>query len=224
MYLKDKVNCVIFDFDGVLVNSVDIKYSAFYDIFIDEFSNEEVAKKTLDHHIQYHTNREETIKYGLSLLGENYIKSYLNKMLNNFSCLVKQEIIDSPEIDYATEILKYLKNNWYDLYIASGTPTSELYDIVKGKGWIDIFEPVEEKNYFNEKRIFGTPKNKYENIQIILNQEMIEPNNVVLIGDTSLDYKASKKTNINFIGFKNKNQFPKDVKVIDSLKEIGKIL
>jgi HAD superfamily hydrolase (TIGR01549 family) len=182
------IKAIIFDFDGVLVESVDVKTRAFARIFEDE--GEEIVQKITDYHLKnggisrvnkFKHYYEEILKCPLS-------EKKLEELCSTFSRLVADEVVNSPYVNGAREFLEkfYCK---IDLYIVSGTPEDELKEIVRCRG-MDVFF----------KNIFGSPRQKGEIARTIMKQNGYNAREVIFIGDSITDLKGAQDAGIGFIG------------------------
>ena len=181
----------IFDFDGVLVDSVKIKTQSFALIY--KIYGKEVVNKVINHHIENGgMSRFDKFKF----YHKNFLNIDLNKndleILNlKFSALVKNKVINAPEIPGATKYLFELNKN-KRVYVNSATPENELLEIINQRRW---------SNYFID--ILGSPKTKTENIQFIVDQEKLDLKKFVFFGDAINDYKAAKNIGIDFVQLKS---------------------
>lgn len=178
---------IIFDFDGVICESVNIKTEAFYEMYLPY--GEEIALKVKKHHSanggmsRYDKFRHYEKEFFHKELSEEKIKT-LSKI---FSSLVKQKVIDASFVKGA---LAFLQNNShrYQCFIVSATPMDEMIEISKAKK-IDT--------YFQE--ILGSPKNKIEWGKYILESYQLQATETLFIGDAMSDYNAAKANGIHFL-------------------------
>ena len=149
------IKAIIFDFDGVLVESVDVKTRAFARMFKEK--GVEVVKKVTDFHLmngglsrihKFKYYYEEILKCSLS-------EDKLNELCNTFSQLVIDEVINSPYVNGAKEFLERYQCD-IDLYVVSGTPEGELREIVRCRE-MDV--------YF--KDIYGSPRQKGDRKSVV---------------------------------------------------------
>ena len=186
---------VFFDFDGVILDSVDVKTKAFADMF--EKYGPEVQKKVIQHHLaNCGVSRFDKFRYYYEKLLNTLIneKNILN-LSEEFSKLVVNKVIESSFIDGAIDTLNELYKNRIPTYIVSGTPHNEINLIVKQK---DL------EKYFKE--VHGSPREKQEIVQEILSRKRYNPKKCIFIGDAMSDYKAAKKNNMKFLGIVPKGQ------------------
>ena len=212
MYLK----AIIFDFDGVLVESVNVKTMAFSKIFEDE--GEEVVRQVTDFHLKNGgVSRVNKFKYYYKeILRRSLSEEKLEELCNTFSRLVTNEVINSPYVKGAKEFLDSVHNK-IDLYVASSTPEDELREIVRCRG-MDVFF----------KDVFGSPRQKDEIARAIIKQNGYNSKEVIFIGDSITDLKGAQGAGIGFIGRvadPGNNPFEDlDVKVLNDLNEMEKII
>jgi len=203
---------IIFDFDGVIIDSVEIKDKAFGTIV------KKNTKKIRDKFLKYHKknlglSRQVKFKFLFEkVLKKKYQKKDIDELSKKFNQLILQKIL---KLKINSGVLKFFNKNKkkYLFFISSGTPQKELLYILKNKK-ID--------NYF--KSIYGSPKSKTDHIRKIIKDQKLLKKNIIFIGDGESDLKAAFKTNIKFIqigkNFKSEkvrfkvSHFDKIVKII----------
>ena len=178
---------LFFDFDGVIVESLNIKSEGFAELY--KYLNKAENKEIVEHHIKYSgVSRYEKIKY--------YHKKYLNIKLNKkqldlecnkFSKIILKKMFKVKYVYGVKKFIYTLKKN-HKIFLLSATPQNELESILKNK---DI------NNFF--VYIGGSPKNKTFHIKKIIKKERIETNKSLYFGDSLSDYNVAKKFNFEFI-------------------------
>jgi phosphoglycolate phosphatase-like HAD superfamily hydrolase len=180
------IKAIIFDFDGVLVDSTRIKTEAFRCLFanypdkVEEIVAYHGKNMGISRYVKFRHIYKEILRKDLSPDKEI-------ELGNLFSKIVLDKILVAPFINGIEEFLSRYYNQ-YNLYIASGTPENELNYIVSKRGI---------SNYF--KGIFGTPREKTDIIRDILNEGGFLKNEVVFLGDAETDRVAAEITEIPFI-------------------------
>lgn len=180
------IKAIIFDFDGVILESADIKTVAFLELF----SHRPDLQPAI---LRYHLDNLGLSRYDKfawiysELLDRPFTAEIREQMGRDFSALVLQKVMASPFVPGALEAIQtlYLK---IPLFVASGTPQEELDLIVDRR---DL------KRYFKE--IWGTPHKKPEIIRCILSNYGLAPHETLMVGDGASDYKAAVETNLHFI-------------------------
>jgi HAD superfamily hydrolase (TIGR01549 family) len=208
------IKVIILDFDGVIVESADIKTEAFRKLF----SN---YPEHVDEIVDYHKRNAGVSRYDkFSYIFEKILKQPLDKnrkaeLGRRFSELVVEEIKACPLVPGALEFLdKYSKRS--KLFIASSTPEDELRHLVKSRGL---------QKYFNG--IYGAPSKKSEITSRIIKEEKVGKREVLFVGDAAADFEEAKKAGVQFIG-RVANladcPFPYRVKTIRNLKELSAVV
>jgi HAD superfamily hydrolase (TIGR01549 family) len=184
-----KWEAIFFDFDGVIVDSVNIKTEAFAEMFR-KYGPEIEAKVVAYHLANGGVSRYEKFRYWYqTLLNRSIDERQIKELSRQFSKLVLKKMIDAPFKEGALETLKVIKSQNLPAYIVTGTPNDEIQYIVKAKRL---------ESYFNE--IHGSPRKKDEIINDILQRKGYLPKNCLFIGDSTTDYAAALKTNVYFLG------------------------
>lgn len=177
---------IIFDFDGVIIESMDIKTNAFKELF-KEFPEH------LEEIVEYHLKNGGVSRYKkFSYIYSNILKQpltekKLEQLGEAFSNRVLQEMLKCPFVKGAREFMEEYSKK-VKLFIASGTPEEELQYIVFARGLSYYF-----------KGVYGTPARKSEIIQGILKNELVKKNEALFVGDSTTDYEAARTVGVLFI-------------------------
>jgi phosphoglycolate phosphatase-like HAD superfamily hydrolase len=179
-------NAVLFDCDGVIINSNHIKTEAFYLAALSY--GEDYASQLKLYHVQNGgISRYVKFKYFIeNILKKEYSEKEYNDLLNKFSNNVVSLMADA-KIDSAIFNLKrkVLNGDWM---VVSGGDDSELQEIFHKKGILKMFE----------LGIFGSPRTKNEIIQKGIYDNKIY-GDVLYIGDSKYDFFVAKAFNFDFI-------------------------
>lgn len=198
-------DAIIFDWDGVITDSVNIKTEAFMEIF--KFSSPEIRQKILEHQkISGGISRFEKYQFYMKeFLHQDVSPEELQNFEQRYYDLIVHKILQAPFINGVTETLQTLHTQKIPAFVVSGSPTEELKALARARK-ID--------HYFT--KIYGSPKTKSVLIQEILEEYSFNPSRITFLGDAITDYNAAKTNHINFIGIVPPNAqspFPKDTKI-----------
>jgi len=182
---------IIFDFDGVIVESVQVKTDAFASLY--EQYGDNIVTKVIEHHeANGGMSRFEKIKlYHGFYLNKAITNEEIEELASQFSKLVVQKVIDSP---YVPGVFQYIQKCYkkYNLFISTGTPTNEIKQILNAR---DIAE------YFIE--IHGSPEKKSVHITQIISKYNYHPEELIFYGDANTDINAAKQAGVPFVLIKN---------------------
>lgn len=183
-----RYGAIVFDFDGVLVESVDVKTRAFASLY--EEHGKEVVAAVVAHHLQHGgLSRFEKFRHcHLAFLGRELSAAEELALGERFSALVEDAVVRAKWIPGAREFL----DQWHGrlpIYVASGTPEIELLRIVERRGMAKYFAGVR-----------GTPGSKGELISGFARAERLPPKSLLMVGDSTTDYEGAQQAGTDFIG------------------------
>ncbi len=199
------IKTVIFDFDGVIADSVDIKTRAFAYLF------KEYPQSVRDEVVKYHLenggkSRYVKFKYYYeNILKKEYTDETGEKLAAEFSEFVFEEVVRCPYIKGAIEFIENNHENYY-FFIVSGTPDGEIKAIAEKRGISKYF-----------KEVLGTPAKKDEWVRYILHKYNLLPDETVFIGDAYDDYKGASENGCRFIGVNSGGHNPFEKLKVDLL-------
>jgi len=183
-----KYDAIIFDFDGVLAESVDVKTRAFEALYAEY--GDRIVEQVRDYHLQHGgISRFEKFRYYHEvLLGKTLTKDEENQLGDRFSQYVEDAVVESV---YVAGAYNFLENYYQSipLFVASGTPDVELKRIVSRRNMAHYFISVH-----------GSPAKKGDIIQDILTKHSFNPDHVLMIGDAIADYEGAIAAGIKFMG------------------------
>lgn len=204
------ISSVVFDFDGVILDSVEVKTRAFAKL------TEPFGEDAMRLMIKYHRENG-----GLSRLKKfdwffgNVLQMPLSPMESEewgrkFKSLVFEGVLKSDFIPGAREFLQEFYSS-LSLFVASGTPEKELRDIIIQRNL---------NAYFRETA--GSPRTKEEIVNGFLKKFGLQPCEVVFVGDAMSDYQAATACGIRFVGVAQpcSSPFPRATRTIPDLRQL----
>jgi len=180
------IKAVIFDVDGVIIESAEIKTKAFEILFAD-------YPDKLSEIVSYHQKNGGISRYVKfryfyeKILGQELSAKKEAELGEKFSKIVLTQVLEAPFAPGAIEFLSQNKNR-YHFFVASGTPEDELQNILNHRQLTPFFLEVH-----------GAPKDKADIIEDILYRYELQRKEVVFIGDAESDRAAAEKARILFI-------------------------
>lgn len=181
---------LVFDCDGVVLNSNKVKTEAFYES-TKHFGHEQ-AQALLNYHVanggvSRYLKFDYFLREIIQTPGED---SVLQDLLTRFAKLVKQGLMEC-EIATGLDELKQKtpKSNWL---IVSGGDQAELRVVFEARGLIHLFNGG----------VFGSPDDK----DTILAREKLSRNiigNTLFLGDSKYDHKVASGFGMDFLFLSN---------------------
>ena len=177
---------LVFDCDGVVLNSNKIKTQAFYKAT--QHFGHESAQILVDYHVSNGgISRYAKFEYFITeVLQQPFDEALNNDLLDRFAAAVKQGLMTCEVAEGLDQLKVQTPNaNWL---IVSGGDQQELRD---------VFAARDLAKYF-EGGIFGSPHTK----DTILTKEIKNGNinsPALFLGDSKYDYQAAKAVGLDFI-------------------------
>jgi len=210
---------IVFDFDGTLVDSVDIKVSAFTNMF--SSFGPEILEKVRRYQTQNGFRaRTEKIRFIYKEFLEKKITDLeVNELCDKYSSLIEELVIGA---DFVPGAWEFLEKNFqkFRIFLASATPQAELDRIILKRGMLQYFT-----------KSFGSPTTKPQAVDDILTRFELRPSEVLFVGDSVLDYEAALEKNCPFVAvsdspnlFRVRNEFPKAIAYIHNILELTEIV
>jgi phosphoglycolate phosphatase-like HAD superfamily hydrolase len=187
-----RIRVVLWDFDGVILNSNAVRDKGFETV-LSGFPKEEVDKLLSFHRKNGGLSRYVKFRYFFEeIKGEEISKEEINHWASKFSDIMLSSLKDKSLL--IPETNNFIKENYqnYQMHIVSGSDQTELRELCKSL----------EIDYFF-KSIHGSPTPKNDLVKMLINKYNYDPINGILIGDSINDFEAAKVNNINFKGFGN---------------------
>jgi phosphoglycolate phosphatase-like HAD superfamily hydrolase len=210
--------CVVFDFDGVLVDSNAVKRRAYYDIFASVPGSAAVVDSVLG------SDKEgdrfaviRAILRGLTLEGRGEppdVDRLVAGYGERYNDICEAHAATCPEVRGASAALAKLSGR-HPLYVVSATPEDPLRRIVNRRGWTGHFRDV-----------LGRPRTKRDNLAQVMAREGIGGGQIVFVGDGRRDLDAAREAGCRFVGVRNEfNDFdPGGLTMIDDLTGLAELV
>lgn len=181
---------LVFDCDGVVLNSNKIKTQAFYEAT--KHYGHEPAQALVEFHVKNGgISRYAKFEFFLTeILQKSIEQTELEDLLNRFANAVKQGLLACEVAEGLEELREKTKaSNWL---IVSGGDQSELREVFSERGLDQLFNGG----------IFGSPDTKDLILSREINNKNIHPN-ALFLGDSKYDYQAADKAGLDFVFLSN---------------------
>ena len=199
---------ILFDFDGVIIDSMPIKTAGFRKIF--EEYDAETVKPLLDfHNLNGGLSRYVKIKYFFEdVLGTPIEDIEIMRYANRFSEIVKEEL-NNPE-HLIAEVVQFIRDNQenFNFHIVSGADEQELRYLC---------EQLNIAQYF--KSIHGSPTHKNELVKQVMKENSYLKTETILIGDSINDLEAAEVNEIGFYAYNNADLRPLSANYIETMAD-----
>jgi phosphoglycolate phosphatase len=201
-------DAVIFDFDGVVVQSVEIKAQAFAEVYRNEDPAVHPAIMEYQHRHGGISRRKKFEYFEREFFGRTPTPETIEELSRQFTGIVHDAVVACPFVDGALQALEQLHSR-VPLYLVSGTPEDELLAIVHTRQLGRFFKIVR-----------GAPTTKIEAFKAITSCASFTASRVVTVGDSLTEFEAACELGLRFVAIvppKEISRFPASVAHLPNL-------
>ena len=184
--LLEKSSVIFWDFDGVIKDSLEVKASAFENLFSEY--DQTILKQIKKHHLEFGgVSRFEKIPLYLDFVGITPTQINIEKYIDKLSNIVKQSVIDSP---WVPGVIDYIKSNYKSkqFILVTATPKFEIDEILMELGLTNFFLEV-----------YGAPISKTKALGLAIEKFRYDSKKTIMIGDSMSDYQAALNNDVAFV-------------------------
>ena len=183
---------ILWDFDGVLMDSMIIRDEGF-EVVLKDHSTEEVEQLMQFHRNNGGLSRYVKFRYFFEKIKNQEIsEEEVNNYAQQFSQVMLNKLVDQKLLIRDTLTFVEQNHQVYNMHIVSGSDQNELRHICTKLG-ID--------KYF--KSIHGSPTPKKQLVKELLSINSYKKEETILVGDSINDYEAAAENAIAFYGYNN---------------------
>lgn len=204
---------VVFDFDGVLVNSNDLKQECF--LKVANLYGDQIFER-FKQYCERHPGetRFQKMRWLERELNADSIEISRDQLVAQYSYCVKTDL---QNVEYV-EDLHELKQNGPSVpwIIVSNAPSDEIRWYLEQRGWIDLFEDG----------IYGAPRPKAD----VFEEEYStsDRQQMLFLGDSQSDFEVAKEFDIDFVFVRQWSREPwlsenDDVSTVPSVGDLFRI-
>lgn len=206
---------VVLDFDGVIVDSVEIKSQAFQDAY-PEATPEQRSEIDRYHHAHGGISRREKFRhFEAALFGRDAGPAAIEALAERYRAIVYEKVVACRLIPGALDFLNEAAAR-LPLHLVSGTPQEELEAIVERRGLRHFFQ-----------RVIGAPTLKPAAFAALAAEAGHDPGRMVAIGDSTTEFDAARGMGMPFVGIVAEgivNPFPPATPVLPDMTGLSRVL
>jgi len=201
---------IFFDFDGVIVDSVEAKIDAFGELYSPYGADIRRKVEAYQRAVPGETRYDKIPRFHRDYLGQDLSDADLQSWSERLSKIVLDTVVACPllpDVDITLATLQRLK---VPAHIVSGTPHLELQEIVARKGIQHFF-----------KQVRGAPEKKAAIVHDILDGTGVDLKDCLFVGDAITDFDCAKTCAMDFLGCaaNGAHPFEPGTPVVDRLGE-----
>lgn len=176
------------DFDGVVVESVELKNRAFGELFrdthperVEEVVAFQVANGGLSRFDKFPLIYER-------ILGLPFPEGESERLDRRLTGLVYEGVVACPFVAGARELIERAART-LPVYVASATPEEEVRSLVEARGLAPFVRAA-----------YGSPVAKADTLARIARELGVEPGAILFVGDSVNDQQAARASGVRFVG------------------------
>jgi len=199
--------CILWDFDGVILDSMEVREEGFRKVLA-SFPASQIEALIAFHKKNGGLSRYVKFEYFLEqIIGREKNEEKVQQWADGFSQIMRKSLISKDRL--IGEVISFINKNkeLYQMHIVSGSDGNELRFLC---------DQLEITEFF--KSIHGSPTPKIDLVRILMEENGYKPEETCLIGDSINDFEASKSNNIQFYGYNNPALKARGLKYIKTFK------
>ena len=182
------LSCIVFDCDGVMLESVPIKTRAFARI-AEPFGPDAVDQLVMHHKAHGGVSRYKKFEWLYrEVLGRAITRAELEALGRRYAEIAFEEVCRCDLVPGVEDVLTRWQGR-VPMYVCSGAPHEELNVILQGRGLDRYFAGI-----------YGSPPAKAVLLRGILDRAGVVPATAVMVGDSVTDLDAAEAVGALFYG------------------------
>lgn len=192
LFMKELLNkkVILWDFDGVILNSAEIREEGFVQV-LSNYPTEKVELLLKYHKENGGLSRYDKFEYFFKhILKIKMDQEILDRLAIEFSIIMKKALTDKKLLIEEVNNFIHNEQNNFNMHIVSGSDENELKYLCEKLGIL---------NNFNSVHGSPTPKNLI--VKNLIERENYQKSKICLIGDSINDFNAAIANNIDFYAY-----------------------
>ncbi|PDT00304.1 hypothetical protein CO666_31235 [Rhizobium chutanense] len=182
-----KYESIIYDFDGVILDTVATKIDAFLYVYRTE-EQSKINEVRAYAEANGGMSRYEKFRYFESVIFKRSLSTTrLDQLCSEYRAAVEREVASARFIGGALNAITTLQGS-VTQHVVSAAPEDELDEALVNRGIKGCF-----------KSIAGAPKYKLSEFRRILHEDGVEPQRILAVGDSLAEYNAALELEIPFL-------------------------
>lgn len=182
------LECLVFDCDGVILDSVPVKTNAFARV-AEPFGPEARDRFLMYHKVHGGVSRYKKFEWLYAeVLGRPITPEESRRLGGQFAAYVRDELRTCRLIPGVKDVLDAWRGR-LPLFVCSGAPQAELEDVLRLRGLDGYFDGIH-----------GSPPAKADLLGGIVRARKLDPADVLMVGDAPTDRDAAESVGTQFYG------------------------
>ena len=185
---------ILWDFDGVILDSMPTRGYGFKKV-LEDYPDNEVEKLLVFHKENGGLSRYVKFRYFFEEVRDDSLsEEKLSRLANSYSEIMRERLCESENL--ISEAVNYIKKNQHSftMHIVSGSDGNELRYLCNQLNISQYFKTIE-----------GSPTPKIKLIGNLIQKFNYTPKELCLIGDSKNDLEAAEANKIDFFGYNNRS-------------------
>jgi len=183
-----RIQAIVFDFVGTLIDSNRLKYNAYFELFTPDAHYKHVIRAVLSEIFEQsrYVILEEILRR-LAAGDVSHLRGKTSEVAQHYNEIVLAGAKTCREKAGAERAFKKFAPA-YAMYVSSTTPDAALKEIIRHRKWDGYFRGV-----------FGYPHKKPETLRRIIALENVRSAQVLVVGDGESDRKSAMENECPFV-------------------------
>lgn len=203
-----RFKAIIFDFDGVILDSARLKTDAFAQVYRSEPPDRVAAVVAYQEQHGGIGRREKFAHFERAVFGRTGDEATVDRLCRQFAGIIEESMLTCAFIPGAQVVLARLEDR-VPMHVVSGMPEEDLKAVIEKRGLSRYFRTVS-----------GSPRSKHAEFLNVMAMEGAQATECLAVGDSPTEFHAARKIGIPFLAIVAPgvaDLFPDDVEKLPDL-------